>query len=199
MVSVLRESPRVVVVGGGIIGLSTAWRIARTGASVCVLERRAFAAEATRVAAGMLAPISESDPAESLLLELGLASTAAWPQFAADLEIDAGLPTDSLLDRTGTLLIARDADEGRWLEREAAIRAEQQLDCTLLTPREARALEPDLAPGLRGALHVPGDYAVDPRAIADALITACRARGVELAEHTPVDGLDDPQLAAPTA
>lgn len=188
-------SLRIVVVGGGIVGLSIAWRLARGGAAVQLLERGTVASEATRVAAGMLAPISEADPAESVLLELGLESGAAWAGFAAELEADAGLPTGTLLDTTGTLLVARDADEGRWLAREAAIREAQQLACQMLTPREARRLEPDLAPGLRGALHVPGDHAVDPRAVAEALVVAARARGAVIEEHAEVRGLEDPRLA----
>jgi len=194
-VSAPSSSPHVVVVGGGIIGLSVAWRLARGGARVELFERGAFAGEASHVAAGMLAPVSEADPAESLLLELGLESAALWPSFATELEEDSGHRQRSLLDRAGTLLIARDADEGRWLEREAAIRRDQGLNCTLLTPSEARRLEPDLAPGLRGALHVPGDHAVDPRAIAVALEIAARGQGADLHEHTPIKGLDDPRLA----
>ncbi|MEH3054963.1 MAG: glycine oxidase ThiO [Patulibacter minatonensis] len=193
--SAAAQSPRVAVVGGGIIGLSIAWRLARGGASVVLFERGALAGEATNVAAGMLAPVSEADPAESLLLELGLASVGRWPTFAAELEADADLPAGSVIDTTGTLLVGRDADEGRWLDREAAIRDAAQLETRRLTPREARALEPDLAPGLRGALHVPGDLAVDPRAVAAALATAARAHGAELRPQTPVAALDDPRLA----
>ncbi|MFT4035091.1 MAG: FAD-dependent oxidoreductase, partial [Patulibacter sp.] len=147
-------APQVAIVGGGIVGLSAAWQLARGGARVELHERGALAGEATHVAAGMLAPVSEADPAESLLLALGLRSAARWPAFAADLERDAGLEAGTLLDATGTLLIARDGDEARWLEREAAIRRAQRLECAALTPRAARQLEPDLAPGLRGALHI---------------------------------------------
>ena len=187
--------PTVAVVGGGIIGLSVAWRLARGGARVELFERGALAGEASHVAAGMLAPVSEADPSESLLLGLGLESAALWPPFATELEQDADQRQRSLLHRDGTLLIARDADEGRWLEREAALREAQSLDCALLTPSAARRLEPDLAPGLRGALFVPGDHAVDPRGIAVALEIAARGCGAKLHEHTTVHGLDDPRLA----
>lgn len=193
--STKQRSPHVAIVGGGIVGLSVAWRLARGGARVELFERGALAREASHVAAGMLAPVSEADPAESLLLRLGLESAQAWPAFAGELEADADQPAGSLLSTAGTLLIARDADEGRWLGREAAIRREQSLDCALLTPREARRLEPDLAPGLRGALHVPGDHAVDPRAVGVALELAARGRGAVLHEHTPIEGLADPRVA----
>jgi glycine oxidase len=179
------------VIGGGIIGLAVAWRLSAGGARVELFERGELAGEATHVAAGMLAPVSEADPAESVLLALGLESMAAWPAFAA--ELAAAAP--SLIRTDGTLLIARDADEGRWLEREAAVRERLGLDCERLTPTQARRLEPDLAPGLRGALHVPGDHSVDPRAVAVALAAAARANGARLHDHAAVDGLDDPRLA----
>ena len=188
--------PRIAVVGGGIIGLSIAWRLAAGGAAVELFERGPLAAEATHAAAGMLAPVSESDPAEAELLALGLESVAAWPAFAAELEAASGRPAGSLIRTDGTLLVARDADEGRWLQREAAIRTAQGLDCELLTPTHVRRLEPDLAPGLRGALLVPGDHSVDPREIADALADAARGAGAQLHDLAEIDGLGDPRLEA---
>ncbi|MGH2899103.1 MAG: FAD-dependent oxidoreductase, partial [Solirubrobacteraceae bacterium] len=64
----------VAVIGGGVIGLAIAWRAAERGMSVCLLERGELGAGASRVAAGMLAPVSEADPGELALLELGLRS-----------------------------------------------------------------------------------------------------------------------------
>ncbi len=203
------EPQKIAVIGGGIIGLAVAWRVAQSGAQVALYERGELAGESTHVAAGMLAPVSEHDPAEPDLLWIGLESAAAWPAFAAALEqavsaaaspapvVASALadPTDSLLRTDGTLLVARDADEGRWLQREAGLRTNAGLECALLTPTQARELEPDLAPGLRGALHVPGDYSVDPRAVAAVLEVAARALGAELHDHTEIAGLDDLRLA----
>ncbi len=193
--SAASSSSQVVVVGGGIIGLSVAWRVAQTGADVVLYERAAFAGEASRVAAGMLAPVSEADPAERTLLHLGLESAAAWPAFAAELEVAAGLDAGTLLRTDGTLLVARDADEGRWLSREAELREELGLDCELLTPTQARRLEPDLAPGLRGALSAPGDQSVDPRQIGQALEVACLRAGARLHVGHELSGMDDPRIA----
>ena len=74
----------VVVVGGGIIGLSVALRSAQRGARVVVVDRGELGAGASRAAAGMIAPVSEADAAERELLELGLRSAAPWPAFAAE-------------------------------------------------------------------------------------------------------------------
>ena len=82
-------APDVVVVGGGVIGLAVAWRARQSGMSVAVLERDAVGERcATRVAAGMLAPVSEVEfgDAGRRVLELGLRSARMWPDFAAELE-----------------------------------------------------------------------------------------------------------------
>ena len=78
----------VIVVGGGIIGLAVAWRARQRGMSVTLLEREAVGGGATRVAAGMLAPVAEVEfgGAGRRLLELGLRSAELWPAFAAELE-----------------------------------------------------------------------------------------------------------------
>lgn len=189
------SKPQIAVVGGGIIGLSVAWELARRDANVFLYERDTLACGATRVAAGMLAPVSEADPAERELLDLGLASAAAWPAFAARLEQDAGLPAGTLMRTDGTLLVARDADESRWLGREAELRQGLGLPCELLTPSQARKLEPDLAPGLRGALSAPGDLSVDPREVSDALEAAALNAGASLHVGHALTGIDDRRLA----
>src|SRR4051794_21331978 len=95
----------VVVVGGGIIGLACAWRAAQRGMSVTLLERDRLGGGASRVAAGMLAPVTEADFGEGALLELNLAAAERWPGFAAELGDDCGFR------RSGALAVAADRDD----------------------------------------------------------------------------------------
>ncbi|TMR97003.1 FAD-dependent oxidoreductase [Nonomuraea basaltis] len=81
-----------VIVGGGIVGLAIAWRLARAGRPVTVVDP-APASGASHAAAGMLAPVSEVTYTEAPLLRLGMASLRRWPAFAAELAEDAGLTT----------------------------------------------------------------------------------------------------------
>lgn len=177
----------VVVIGGGVIGLAVAWRVAQRGRSVCVLERGALGGGTSHVAAGMLAPVTEADPGELALLDLGLRSARAWPHFAAELAEAAG--TETMLRRCGALVVARTQDEAQALERELALRDELGLDVERLRPSEARRLEPALAPTVRLALHVPGDHAADPRVLVLALAEAARQAGAVLRTGTVVERL----------
>ena len=174
----------VAIVGGGIAGLAVAWRAAQRGQRVVVLERGALAHGATRVAAGMLAPISEARVGERGLLALSRASLDRYPAFVAELADASG--RDPGYRACGTLLVARDRDEAEALERELAERAAMGLPVERLLPSEARRREPALAPTLRLALDIPGDHAIDPRALSAALAVAIERAGGELREHAEV-------------
>jgi glycine oxidase len=183
----------VAVIGGGVIGLSVAWRARSRGLSVLVLDRGEPGGGTSRVAAGMLAPASEADAQERALLALGLESARLWPPFAAELQDVSGL--DVGLRTQGTLAVARDGDEKRWLERELDLRERLALRATRLLPSAARALEPALAPSIRLGVEFPDDYSADPRALVAALVAACERAGVVLAPHTEVTSLDDVDAA----
>jgi glycine oxidase len=176
----------VVIVGGGIIGLAIAWRAAQRGMSVTLLERDAVGRGTSHVAAGMLAPVVEVEfgQAGQRLLDLGLRSARLWPAFAAELEAHADAPLG--LMSTGTLLLARDEDDARELERQLAFRQSLGLAVTRLRPSEAREREPALAPTIRLALEVPEDHSVDPRVVLPALRRAGAAAGVLVREHAAV-------------
>lgn len=166
---------RLAIVGGGVIGLSIAWRAAQRGAEVTVLDPEPTRG-ASWVAGGMLAPTAEAQPGEEALLRLGLASAARWPAFVDDLEAAAGI--DAGYSRAGTLVVARDADEAADLGVLAALQARLGLAAERLTSREARRLEPALAPGARGALWLPDDHQVDNRLLLAALVVAAERAGV---------------------
>jgi glycine oxidase len=173
-----------VVVGGGIIGLASAWRAQQRGLDVVVLERAQPGAGATGAAAGVLAP----DPETPGFTALARASAELWPAFAAELG-DVGYT------RCGSLALAFGgetiANGGEWIDGEAC-----------------RALEPGLADDCTGALLVSDDAQVDPRRVVAALAAAlgdavrtnadvveCAPDCVELADGTRI-GADRVVLAA---
>jgi glycine oxidase len=169
--------PDVVVAGGGLIGLSCAWRLAQAGLRVTVCDPTP-GRQTSAVAAGMLAPVTEVEFGEEDLLALNLASARGWPDFAAGLENATGLPAG--LYPTGTLSVAYDVDDTAVLGRLAAYQRRLGLDVEELTGREARRHEPMLAVGVAGGLWVPGDHSVDNRKAVTALLAAVEVVGVEM-------------------
>jgi glycine oxidase len=170
----------VLVAGGGVIGLAVAWRAAARGLRVAVADPAPGAAS-SHVAAGMLAPVTEAHLLEEPLLRLNLDSAARYPAFVAELEAAAGLST--AYDRCGTLVVAVDAGDLAAIEELHAVQTSLALEAVRLSGREARRLEPMLAPAVRGGLLVPGDHQVDPRRLVAALLAACARARVVLLPH----------------
>ncbi len=166
--------PEVVVVGGGIIGRSVAWRLGQRGCAVTVVDPDPGRA-AARVAAGMLAPVTEAHFGEERLLSLNLAAAARWPGFAA--ELAAAASVDPGYAASGTLTVARDGDDMAVLDQLADYLDELDLAAERLTSREVRRREPALAASVRGGLEVAGDHQVDPRRCLDALQAALDGAG----------------------
>ncbi|MFE1290144.1 glycine oxidase ThiO [Streptomyces sp. NPDC058751] len=169
------RSSDVLVVGGGIIGLVTAWRAAQRGFTTALVDPEPGGG-AAQVAAGMLAAVTELHFGEETLLGLNLASARRYPDFAAELTEATG--QDLGYRRSGTLAVALDADDRAHLRELHALQVRSGLESEWLSGRECRRLEPMLAPGVRGGLRVDGDHQIDPRCLAAALVTACERAGV---------------------
>ncbi|MFF3456209.1 glycine oxidase ThiO [Streptomyces sp. NPDC002730] len=165
----------VLVVGGGIIGLVTAWRAAQRGLRVAVADPEPGGG-AAQVAAGMLAAVTELHYGEQTLLGLNLESARRYPAFVAELEEASGQSVG--YRACGTLAVALDADDRAHLRELHTLQRQSGLESEWLTGRECRRLEPMLAPGVRGGLRVDGDHQVDPRRLAAALVAACERAGV---------------------
>jgi glycine oxidase len=166
-----------VVIGGGVIGLSVAWRAARAGLSVAVVDPDPGSG-ASHFAAGMIAPVGEAEFGEEAVVALNRDSAARYPSFVAELELDAGRSAG--YRQTGTLHVAVDADELVALERECRYRQDLGLPVERLTSRQTRELEPGLAPSIRGGMLVESDHQVDPRAMVPTLLQACSRLGVQI-------------------
>jgi glycine oxidase len=180
----------VLVVGGGVIGLGCAWRLAQRGARVAVVERGEPGGGATRVAAGMLAPVGELTFGEPELLELTLAAARLYPEFVAEVEAASGESTG--YEQLGALHVALDRDEAAQLRRVHDLQRSLELEAEWLPPRRCRELEPGLTPSFHGGVFAAGEAAIDPRALTVALLGALRAAGAEVLTGTEVvDGIFD--------
>lgn len=173
----MNTSPDAAVVGGGVIGLSVAWRAARRGVAVTVIDPEPGRG-ASWAAAGMLAPVTEAEFGEDTLLRLNLASAAIYPTFVDELKVASG--RDPGYARCGTLLIARDSDDVAQLERLLGLQRSLGLEAERLPGRACRSLEPSLATTTRAGILVEEDHQIDNRALIVALLAACEEAGITL-------------------
>ena len=136
------NTPDVIVVGGGVIGCAAAYFLAREGVSVTLLERDTLAAHASGAAAGILAPICESE-GEGALFDFGTRSLEMFPALADELRELSGI--DPQYVPSGVLHVAETGAEEHALRARAARLAAYGLEW--LPPDAARAQEPLLTPG----------------------------------------------------
>lgn len=177
----------VVVIGGGIIGLTIARALALRGISdVCLVERGVLGTEASFAAAGMLAPQAEAD-AEDDFFNLACRSRDLYPSFAAALFEEAGIDVE--LDTTGTLYLALNKHDHEELEKRYNWQACAGLSVELLNAAEARDLEPAISSSTLGALRFPKDIQVENRRLLNALANSVNRLGPTILTETNVDGL----------
>lgn len=179
----------IVVVGGGVVGLSVAYELARRGRQVVVLDRDELAGVATRAAAGMLAPTSEADLADDALVELEVDSLRRYPGFVAGIEALSGQSCGHRAD--GTLWVALNRDQEGDLERLASMQRAKGLAASWLSSHDTLVREPHISGRVVAGLLIDGDHQVDPRALAASLRTAIAALGGRIVTTCRVTRIED--------
>ncbi|MEU5873791.1 glycine oxidase ThiO [Glycomyces sp. NPDC047369] len=175
---------RVAVVGGGSIGLAVAWRAVQAGAEVVVHDPEPGSG-ASRVAAGMIAPVTESHYGEAALTPFMAASADAWPAFARELEAASGLPV-GFRDIPTVVVGVEDGDRAE-IERQTELYRQTGRGVEVLAGRAIRKAEPLLSHRVRAGVLATEDRAVDPRAVHAALLVAAERAGVTFATHEVAD------------
>lgn len=182
------SNKRVIIVGGGVIGLGIGWQLAKAGCAVSIYERDQAGRAASWAAAGMLAPHAEVHFEERALLRLGVQSCRMYPEWVVELEADSQMSVGYRAE--GTLIVGVDRDDARELEH--LYESQQLLDLKVewITGTEAREMEPLLSPKITAAIWSRDDHQVDNRAMVEALIRAYQRAGGILYENTPVEKIE---------
>ncbi len=176
----------VVIVGGGIIGGSIAFELARRNLRVAVLDRQELMHEASWAAAGMLSPAPDN-PAAIPLVPLGRASLALYPNFVAAVEEASEMRTGY---RTGGALeVLCHGDEERELSTLVALHHGLGLACEPLRLEEAREMEPALGRDARAAAFLPDEASVNTRLLTAAVLAAAETAGTTLCPGMEVTSL----------
>lgn len=179
----MKSQYRVVVIGGGVVGASVLYHLAKLGwKDVVMLERSVLTAGSSWHAAGGIHALN-ADP-----------NMAALQAYTIDLlsEIETESGQNIGLHMTGGLTLAGTQDRWEWLQ--SAYRIFQSIgieDCELLTPEEAQKRCPIMSTeGVLGAMWADREGYIDTTGTVHAYATAARKRGAEYYEHTSVTGLE---------
>jgi glycine oxidase len=187
------SSARVVVVGGGIIGASIAWRLAQRGHAVSILETGTLGAEASGASAGMLALGGELAPGgevdqDTQLATLAVESRRLWPHFVHELSEVSGLTID--YQENGAVDLAYSNMEWSQLQKKAKAQRDFGIATQTLCADKVAELWPFVrTDSLAGGVFYPQDGVVNPNQVMAALKVACERSAVHIHEHTSVEGI----------
>ena len=193
----MQPSFDAVIVGGGIVGAATALACAQAGMHVALMERDVIGGGATAAGMGHIVVMDDSEAQFALTRY----SQILWSELARK------LPANVEYETPGTLWLAADDEEMAEAEKKLKYYRERNVPGRLLTADEIAEIEPNIGPGLVGALLVPEDAVIYPPTAALHLIELAKELGVALLPGSNAiemrDGrvlLDDGQeLAAPYA
>jgi len=163
----------IIIIGGGIAGLSTCYWLTKLGYKPLLIEQGELGHGATWAAAGMLAPVHELEYTELPLLQAGLASQNLYNEWERELG-DIGV------NRNGTLEVALTTDDVPYLQRHYDFQRQQGLQVQWLAGSALQVLEPALSPALPVGIFSPHDIQVDNRMLPAALAAYCTAQGATL-------------------
>ncbi len=177
-----------VIIGGGIIGLSVGWQLAKKGINVEILERDLAGKSASWAAAGMLAPQAEMGFEDIDHFYLCRKSLELYPKFLEELYNDSGIKVE--VEKTGCILPAFDRDDAERLRRLYDFREKIGLPVVWLSSSEAREVEPFLSPRCTGAIWIEDDAQVNNRLMLEALKKAFVKCGGKLYEEHNVENIN---------
>ncbi len=185
--SALPIRARIVIIGGGVIGTSTAYHLAHLGETdVVLIEQGTLSCGTTWHAAGLVGPLRASESGTRLV------------QYSADLyarlEGETGLATG--YKPVGGVIVARTPERMTALRRTAANAAAYDLPCELLTAAEVADRAPILrVDDLQGGIWLPGDGTVNPADLTQSLAKGARRLGVRIHERVRVTGITTARAA----
>ena len=189
-----QQAAAIAVIGGGAVGLSTAYYLAREGADVLVIDRDEAGLAASTANAGSLhvqlipydfgipGTAEDGGPAAHTL-PLGMQSVALWREIAAEAGESLGISTP------GGLVLAESQATLDWLRGKVALEHRYGVPSEIIGANELRSLAPHLSDKMAGAVFCPGEGRIDPLRGTMALARLAQAKGARLLKGAEVVGL----------
>ena len=180
-------STDVVIIGGGVMGCSVAYQLAKLGIKSTLLERANFAAGASGATAGVIAPLWHLERSSEAPFALGMRSLDRFPALAQEL-VEAGV--DPGFRQNGVLKLAFSTSEAEDLKRNLAWQGELGVGATWLNSEEVTQREPEVNPEVLGGVFSPKDGHVEGQRYVEALAHAASRMGAQVHEGAEVTGLE---------
>ena len=180
-------STDVIIIGGGVMGCSVAYQLAKLGIKSTVLERAKFAAGASGATAGVVAPLWHVERSSEASFALGMRSLDRFPTLAKDL-VEAGI--DPGFRQNGVLKLAFSPEEVDELKRNLAWQGELGLGVTWLDSESVIQREPEVNREVLGGVFSPKEGHIEGQRYVEALAHAASRLGAQLHEGVEVTGLE---------
>lgn len=178
---------QVLIIGGGVIGLSVARELHKSGArKVTVVDRGIVGQEASSAAAGMLAPNAETDETGDFY-RFSSESKNLYPNLARELFEETGIDVE--LDCSGTFNLAFSENDSEELKKRFKWQNDAGIVVEQLSSEEILKAEPFVSPLVRGGLFFPNDWQVENRKLIAALRRYTELNKIELIENTGIEEL----------
>jgi glycine oxidase len=180
-------NPEVLIIGGGIIGLSIARELHSRGLrKITLIEKGVCGEESSWAAAGMLGPQVEADVKDAFF-DLCCESRDLYPDVAAALLNETDV--DIELDRKGTLSLAFTEEDADELDKRFRWQRDAELDVEHLSAEEILKAEPHVSPAIQLGLFFKNDWQVENRKLLNALRRYAEMNGIKIMENTRVERL----------
>lgn len=177
----------VSIVGGGVMGCSIAYQLAKRGIKCTVFEQNSFASGASGATAGMITPLWHVDHDNDDLFNLGMIGLNTFPKLALELA-DAGI--DPEFRQCGIIKVAMNSDEAEILRNDLIWQGELGIGVRWLDTAEALDLIPELNPAILGAVLSPTEGHVRGQRLVDSLVRAASQLGATFHEGVEVTALE---------
>ncbi|MSQ14591.1 MAG: glycine oxidase ThiO [Dehalococcoidia bacterium] len=182
----MEQRADVIIVGGGVIGCSIAYYLGKAGVKAMVLESGELGGEASKAAAGMLAPLSHTT-GPSPFLDLCMAGLRSFKDLPDELREASGIDIEYI--PRGIIEVAFNDEEKKRLKRLLNWQVESGLEIEWLDTKELRAIEPALSPDIIGGMYYPEEHQVRATRLVQAFAHGAAKHGAGFKERSAVIGI----------
>ena len=177
----------IIIIGGGIIGLSIACEMAEKGKKVIIFEKNKIGMEASWAAAGTLEPIWDAEGDGDVLLQIKIKSESLWRDFSKKIQEETNIDVE--YNSSGGLLIAMNPEEMNQLEKTYEVATKYGIESRILSKEEIISMESNMNAEVFGGIFLASECYINPRKVTEALSKYFEKMGGMICENSKVTDL----------